>query len=217
MVYYSKTAQNDLIDIFWGLLTWDKHPLEFNHVSVYLDDLRDVCNKLDQLSYHSKATCNQKNMEIEKSENRLMNDLVVLIEESKKQLAYAVNTTLTITYWKIGNRINNEVLENQRADYGKQIVVSVARQLTAQYGRSFEEKSLRRMMQFALVFDDEQIVATLWRQLSWSHFKVLIPIKDELKLNFYTQMCRIEGWSVKTLQKKIDSMLFERTDRKSVV
>jgi predicted nuclease of restriction endonuclease-like (RecB) superfamily len=211
MVYYSKTAQNDLIDIFWGLLTWDKHPLEFNHVSVYLDDLRDVCNKLDQLSYHSKATCNQKNMEIEKSENRLMNDLVVLIEESKKQLAYAVNTTLTITYWKIGNRINNEVLENQRADYGKQIVVSVARQLTAQYGRSFEEKSLRRMMQFALVFDDEQIVATLWRQLSWSHFKVLIPIKDELKLNFYTQMCRIEGWSVKTLQKKIDSMLFERT------
>ncbi len=67
------------------------------------------------------------------------------------------------------------------------------------------------MMQFALVFDDEQIVATLWRQLSWSHFKVLIPIKDELKLNFYTQMCRMEGWSVKTLQKKIDSMLFERT------
>ncbi|MDD4969333.1 MAG: DUF1016 N-terminal domain-containing protein [Paludibacter sp.] len=132
-------------------------------------------------------------MEIEKTENLLMNDLVSFIEDGKKQLAYAANATLTITYWKIGNRINKDVLENQRAEYGKQIVVSVARQLTAQYGKSFEEKSLRRMMQFALVFNDEQIVATLWRQLSWSHFKVLIPIKDELQLNFYTQMCRIEG------------------------
>jgi len=55
MVYYSKTAQNDLINIFWGLLTWDKHPLEYNHVSSYLDDIRDVCNNLDHLSYHSKV------------------------------------------------------------------------------------------------------------------------------------------------------------------
>jgi hypothetical protein len=150
-------------------------------------------------------------MEIEKSNNRLINDLVTLIEEGKNQLAYAANATMTITYWNIGKRINNETLNNQRAEYGKQIVVSVARQLTVQYGRSFEEKSLRRMMQFAQVFEDEQIVATLWRQLSWSHFKLLIPLKDELQLNFYSQMCRLEGWSVKTLQKKIDSMLFERT------
>ena len=150
-------------------------------------------------------------MEIEKSNNRLINDLVAIIEEGKNQLAHAANATMTITYWNIGKRINMIALDNQRAEYGKQIVVSVARQLTAQYGKSFEEKSLRRMMQFAIVFTDEQIVATLWRQLSWSHFKVLIPIKDELQLNFYTQMCRIEGWSVKTLQKKIDSMLFERT------
>lgn len=150
-------------------------------------------------------------MELEKSDNRLLNDLVALIEESKNQLAYAANATMTITYWNIGKRINKVMLDNQRAEYGKQIVVSVTRQLTAQYGRSFEEKSLRRMMQFAQVFKDEQIVATLWRQLSWSHFKLLIPIKDELQLNFYSQMCRVEGWSVKTLQKKIDSMLYERT------
>ena len=144
-------------------------------------------------------------MEIEKSNNRLIKDLVALIEEGKNQLANAANATMTITYWNIGKRINMLVLDNQRAEYGKQIVVSVARQLTAQYGKSFEEKSLRRMMQFAIVFTDEQIVATLWRQLSWSHFKVLIPIKDELQLNFYTQMCRIEGWSEKTLQKEINS------------
>lgn len=55
MVYYSKIAQNDLIEIFWGLLTWEKHPLEYDHVSGYLDDLQDMCNKPDKLRYHSKA------------------------------------------------------------------------------------------------------------------------------------------------------------------
>jgi predicted nuclease of restriction endonuclease-like (RecB) superfamily len=150
-------------------------------------------------------------MEIEKSNNLLIADLVALIENGKNQLAFAANATMTMTYWNVGKRINNEILDNQRAEYGKQIVVSVARQLTMEYGRSFEEKSLRRMMQFAQIFNNEQIVATLWRQLNWSHFKLLIPIKDEMQRDFYTQMCRIEGWSVQTLRKKIDSMLFERT------
>jgi len=150
-------------------------------------------------------------MEIEKSNIVLINDLVALIEKGKNQLAYAANATMTLTYWNVGKRINNEILDNQRAKYGKQIVVSVARQLTIQYGRSFEEKSLRRMMQFAQIFNDEQIVVSLIRQLSWTHFIALIPIKDELQRDFYTQMCRIEGWNVKTLRKKIDSMLFERT------
>jgi predicted nuclease of restriction endonuclease-like (RecB) superfamily len=150
-------------------------------------------------------------MEIEESNNHLINDLVALIEKGKNQLAYAANATMTLTYWNVAKRINNEILDNQRAEYGKQIVVSVARQLTVQYGRSFEEKNLRRMMQFAQIFNDEQIVVSLIRQLTWTHFIALIPIKDELQREFYTQMCRIEGWNVKTLRRKIDSMLFERT------
>jgi predicted nuclease of restriction endonuclease-like (RecB) superfamily len=150
-------------------------------------------------------------MEIEESNNHLINDLVALIEKGKNQLAYAANATMTLTYWNVAKRINNEILDNQRAEYGKQIVVSVARQLTVQYGRSFEEKNLRRMMQFAQIFNDEQIVVSLTRQLTWTHFIALIPIKDELQREFYTQMCRIEGWNVKTLRRKIDSMLFERT------
>lgn len=150
-------------------------------------------------------------MELEQTNAKLINEIVSLIEDGKKQLAYAANATITFTYWHIGKRINTEILENKRAEYGKQIVVSVARQLTEQYGRSYEEKSLRRMMQFAQVFDDESIVATLWRQLSWSHFKILIPIKNDLQRNFYAQMCRIEGWNIKTMQAKIDGMLFERT------
>ncbi len=96
-------------------------------------------------------------MEIEKSDIRLINDLVTLIEKGKNQLAYAANATMTLTYWNVGKRINNEILDNQRAEYGKQIVVSAARQLTEHYGRGFEEKNLRRMMQFAQIFNDEQI------------------------------------------------------------
>jgi predicted nuclease of restriction endonuclease-like (RecB) superfamily len=67
------------------------------------------------------------------------------------------------------------------------------------------------MMQFADIFPDEQIVASLIRQLSWTHIIALIPLKEPLQREFYAEMCRIEKWSVKTLRKKIDSMLYERT------
>ena len=66
-------------------------------------------------------------------------------------------------------------------------------------------------MQFGEIFPDEQIVAAVMRQLSWTHFTLLIPIKDAIKRDFYAEMCRVERWNVRTLQKKIDSMLFERT------
>jgi hypothetical protein len=136
-------------------------------------------------------------MELQQTDNQLIEELALLIEDGKKQLAYAANATITLTYWRIGKRINNEVLENKRAEYGKQIVVSVARQLTVQYGRSYEEKNLRRMMQFAQVFDEEPIVVALSRQLSWHHFIALIPVKNPLQRDFYAQMCRVEGWNIK--------------------
>ena len=141
----------------------------------------------------------------------LVNELVSLIEEGKRQLSFAANATITLTYWRVGKLINDDILNNKRAGYGKQIVVSVARQLVVQYGKSYEEKNLRRMMQFAQVFNDEQIVVPLVRQLSWTHFVLLIPLKNPLQRDFYLQMCGIEGWSKRTLQQKIDGMLFERT------
>lgn len=67
------------------------------------------------------------------------------------------------------------------------------------------------MIQFAEVFSDEQIVVSLTRQLSWTHFVTLMPLKDDIKRDFYAEMCRVEGWSVRTLKNKIDSMLYERT------
>jgi predicted nuclease of restriction endonuclease-like (RecB) superfamily len=89
--------------------------------------------------------------------------------------------------------------------------VTVSRQLVADYGRGYSEKNLRRMVQFAEAFPEEEIVATLSRQLSWSHFSALLPLGQPFQREFYPEMSRIEGWSVRTLRERIDSMLYERT------
>lgn len=134
-----------------------------------------------------------------------------MIETARKQVAVAANVTLTTLYWQIGHRVRTEVLDEQRAEYGAQIVAAVGRQLESHYGRGFGEKNLRRMVQFATVFPEASIVAALWRQLTWAHFKLLIPLKDSLKREFYAEMCRVEAWSTRALAQKIDGMLFERT------
>jgi predicted nuclease of restriction endonuclease-like (RecB) superfamily len=146
-----------------------------------------------------------------KQVNRLALDIGHLIESARQQVAQAANAALTTLYWQIGTRIHKDVLKQRRAEYGAEIVATLGRQLVERFGRGFEEKNLRRMLQFAEAFPDPEIVAALRRQLGWSHFKLLIPMKDPLKREFYAEMCRVEGWSTRTLQQKIDSMLFERT------
>lgn len=141
----------------------------------------------------------------------LLEDLKEMIDQTRSSIATTVNAGLTMLYWKIGDRIRTEILKDQRAEYGKKIVATVSRQLTLEYGKGFLEKSLHRMIQFAESFPDELVIISLVRQLSWSHFRLLLPIKDSLKRDFYTEMCRIERWNVRTLQNKIDSMLYERT------
>jgi len=108
-------------------------------------------------------------------------------------------------------QVRTVVLAGERAGYGEEIVRTLAAQLVSDYGRGFAEKNLRRMVQFATTFSDEPIVVTLSRQLSWSHFVSLLPIKDPLRREYYAQMCCAERWSVRTVRGRIDSMLFERT------
>ena len=141
----------------------------------------------------------------------LIEDLRSMIENTRQSVASTINANITALYWNIGHRIHMEILREERAEYGKTIVASLSRQLTLDYGNGFAEKYLRKMIQFAEVFPDEQIVASLMRQLSWSHFLMLIPIKDVTKRDFYAEMCRIEGWNTRTLRQRIDSMLYERT------
>jgi hypothetical protein len=115
-----------------------------------------------------------------------------MIEQAQQAVASTVNSTLTSLNWKIGYRIRSEILKNKRADYGKEIVATVSQQLAQQYGVGFSEKNIRRMIQFSEVFPDEQIVVSLIRQLTWSHFIALLPLKEQLKRDFYAEMCRVE-------------------------
>lgn len=158
-----------------------------------------------------ETTPTKTRSQVSKSSPILIEDLRQLIAEARQSVAITVNAGLTLLYWRIGKRIVDEVLGKERAIYGQQIVVSLARQLVQEYGPSFGEKNLRRMMQFAEVFPQEEIVVSLIRQLSWTHFIALLPIKNPLQRDFYTELCRVEGWSVSRLRQKIDSMLFERT------
>ncbi|MBA4299695.1 Predicted nuclease of restriction endonuclease-like (RecB) superfamily, DUF1016 family [Algoriphagus alkaliphilus] len=151
-------------------------------------------------------------MGLNKFQNQLFDDIARLIEEARTFVANTSNTTITLLYWKIGNRINNDFLDNQRAEYGKQIVSQLATKLQAQYGkRGFQERNIRRMMQFAELFPDFQIVSQAATKLSWSHFIELLSLKEEIKRDFYLTMALNEAWGRDTLRGRIDGMLYERT------
>ena len=146
-----------------------------------------------------------------KTDEVLFDEIRNLIEQTRSRVASTVNSALVLMNWHIGKRINDEILQNKRAEYGKEIVASLSHQLTAEYGKGFTRTNLIRMRVFAEFFPDLEISASLSHQLSWSHFVEIITIKDQLKRDFYAEMCRIERWNVRTLRSKIQGMLFERT------
>ena len=143
--------------------------------------------------------------------DQLLTDVRALIGQARDATARAVNSALVLLYWSVGDRVRRDLLKEKRAEYGKEIVGALSRQLTAEFGKGFTADNLFRMIQLAELFPDREIVGTLSRQLGWSHFLLLLPLKDELKREFYAEMCRVERWSVRTLREKIGGMLFERT------
>lgn len=150
-------------------------------------------------------------VESETNDDVLLSDVSKLIEETQDTVAKTINSSLTRLYWRVGKRILQDVLRFERAEYGKQILHTLSAKLTQTYGRGWSERNLAYMVRFAEVFPDTNILQTLYAKLSWSHFKTLTYIDDPLKRDFYTQMCAIENWSVRTLTSKKDSMLYERT------
>ena len=144
-------------------------------------------------------------------EVNLLSDLRTLIQSARRRIATVAYSTQMLLCWHVGRRLLNENLQGGRAAYGKRILVTVSRELTAEYGRGFSYAEIARMIQFSQLFPDEAIVVTLSQQLSWSHVHALLPIKDPLAREFYAEMCRIERWDVRTLRQKIGGMLFQRT------
>ncbi len=141
----------------------------------------------------------------------LFSEIRLLIEDARQTVAVAVNAATTVLYWNIGVLINKNILDNKRADYGKEVIKSLSRNLTEEYGKGWSEKQLRHCLRFAETFPDKEILYALSRQLSWTHFRTIIYLKDELKREFYIETARLENWNTRTLDEKINSMLFERT------
>lgn len=138
-------------------------------------------------------------------------DLRHLIEQARRRAIAAVNTELTVLHWEIGHRIQSETLRGQRAAYGQEIFEQLAQQLTQEFGSGWGARHLRFCVKFVQAYPDREILNTLCSKLSWSHFKNLANLEDNTKRNFYTELCALERWSVRQLQERVQSMLFERT------
>lgn len=151
--------------------------------------------------------------EIEKT---LFKELAQIIEQGKKQVTQQVNSVLTVTYWHIGKKINEHVLNNERAGYAQEIVSTVSAELKNKYGKSFDLRNLRRMMQFAQEFPDFGIVSPLATQLSWSHFIELLPLQKIEARYFYATKARESVWSRNELRRQIERKAFERNEIENI-
>ncbi|PCJ18923.1 MAG: hypothetical protein COB02_09295 [Candidatus Cloacimonadota bacterium] len=140
----------------------------------------------------------------------LITDLSNLIEQSQQKVISQVNSGITVLFWQIGKKINDHILKNKRAEYGKEVISSISSNLKLKYGKNFEERNLRRMVQFTEKFIDFQIVVTLSPQLTWSHFICLFSIKKDDARIFYAHKIQEESWSVRFTRKQIETKSFER-------
>jgi predicted nuclease of restriction endonuclease-like (RecB) superfamily len=148
---------------------------------------------------------------VPRTDQALVADIRKLIDSARQRAAMAFNAELTLLYWQVGRRIHSEVLRGERASYGKEIITTLSKQLEADYGRGWGEKQLRHCLRAAEIFPDEQILYALRRELSWTHVRALTYVADPIKRDFYIELCRLERWSSRQLQERINSMLFERT------
>lgn len=144
--------------------------------------------------------------------DKLYNRIVTLIEEAKRNVAIKVNNEMTLLYWNIGKDITENVLNSQKAEYGKSVIKKLSQKLTIEYGKGYGERNIFRMLKFYECFPNFEILSTLSTKLSWSHFVELLQIENKLKREFYATICSNEYWSVRTLRERIDSALFERTE-----
>lgn len=153
--------------------------------------------------------------------NEFVADVKKIIDEAKKATARSINTVMLAAYWNIGKRIVEEEQKgSERAEYGKVLLVSLAKKLTLAYGKGFSKSNLFSMRKFYLEY---QIFQTLSGKLSWSHYLLLLGVSNKDARSFYEHECVNSNWSVRDLQRQIDSALYRRLvmskdpeDRKAV-
>ena len=153
--------------------------------------------------------CKEKTML--QTEDTLYSDVCQIIDDARTRIATLLNTEVCMTNWYVGKRIKEDILYNQRAEYGKQVVLNLSVKLIQRYGNGWSEKKLRHCIRSAETFSYDDIVSATQRQLTWTHLKSLMYVKDPVERQFYAQMCGIEHWDTRTLDDKIDQQLYQRT------
>ncbi len=143
--------------------------------------------------------------------NVLTKQILELVRQSRSRIAVEVNKELTLLYWQVGSHIKQTLLNDTRAEYGKNIITELSKNLTAEFGRGWSERHLWNCTKFYEVFPDAEILHTLCAELTWSHFRMLCSIDNENKRLFYCVKAKEEHWSVRELDAQMDKMLFERT------
>ncbi len=143
-------------------------------------------------------------------EDTLFQDVKTLVLTARQNAYRAVDSERVLLNWQVGQRIRTDILQNQRAEFGKQVIKQLAERLVAEFGNSYNRYNLWLYVRFAADFPDPQIVDALRQLFTWTHLRIFLRLDDDLKRRFYMQMCRIEGWGTRQLEERIDSMLFER-------
>lgn len=145
------------------------------------------------------------------SENKLYHDVCDIIDHTRYKVAVYANSEVSLMNWHIGTRIKEDILLNKRADYGKAILKKLSKYLISRYGNGWGFQKLQHCVRAAYTFSENEIMYAVRTQLSWTHLRSLMAVENSLARQFYIEMCRIEHWSTRTLDEKIDSQLFERT------
>lgn len=140
--------------------------------------------------------------------NHLLHDIRLLLTQARQTLVQSVNIAMVQTYWQIGRLIVEDEQQGQaRAEYGKQVLVQLAQNLTAEFGKGFDASNLRNMRRFYLAYPIQE---TLSLKLSWSHYCILIRIEKPQARDWYANECIANRWSVRALERQISTLYYER-------
>lgn len=133
-----------------------------------------------------------------------------MVSGARERVTRTVNQELTMLHWQVGARIRSEILNYERAEYGERVIANLAERLTNEYGRGWSRESLLRMVRFASIYPNREIVSSLMTQLTWTHFLQLISIESDDERRFYTKFCTRNRWSVRQLREQMRTSLYLR-------
>ncbi len=143
--------------------------------------------------------------------NLIVNDIRQILRQARSKTYTAINFAMTEAYWHIGRRIVQEEQQGEvRAEYGKQLIRELSKQLAAEFGKGFSEANLKNFRQFYLTFPENEIRYTLRSELTWSHYRLIMRVDNPKARKYYISEAAEQNWSTRTLERNINTLWYER-------